>query len=683
MPLRATVSSILPLVVGVVSAGMAAPPVAIAQGAPVVTSMTVNPFDSRPDDTYRRQDTIEVSVVFDQPVTVVGDPNLALTIGSQTRLASLLSSRTYGANVGFTYVVQQSDLDPDGISVAADALGLNGGTIRNAEGLDANLSLADFTLTDDPALKVDGRNVGVQNVTFRRNGDASAVGLAERIRVALTLGDHVTLTGTPHLALTIGDETRLALYESVLRSTYLGSGQRTSQLRFVYDVQASDTDTNGITLPTDAIRLNGGAIRDSLERDANLQLGSLADEASGFTVNGGVDNAPAAYRVYVARPGLLTGRDTFQLGETIRANVVLTEFVAVTGEPSLNLTIGTRTRPASHVRNRAASDGAAVLTFIHHVEAEDLDTDGLSVAADAIVLNGGSIRDLGGTDASLDLGERAIADLANGKVDGRIDGPPELRLNTFSRGDDTYGRSERILTSVLAYEPLTVTGDPTLALTIGDQTRQMTMYEVDDLTYLGGSILYFRYDVQAADLDEDGLSVAADALALNGGSIRDARGNDATLDFGRYAIADDARLKVNGSVNVAPVVTRMGFYSRPSVGDVYRLGEEIEAYVGFDKALEVIGTPRLAVDIGDQTRQMTYDGLHSSGVLLRFLYTVQAMDQDLDGIEIGSNALTLNGGAIRDAEGNDANLSLADARHPSRVQNKVDGTRQATGTTPE
>ncbi len=183
-----------------------APPVAIAQDAPVVTSMTVNPFASRPDDTYRRQDTIEVHAAFDQPVTVVGNPNLALTIGSQTRLASLVSYLTYGANVGFSYVVQQSDLDLDGISVAADALGLNGGTIRNAEGLDANLSLADFALTDDPAFKVDGRNVGVQEITFWRNGDADAVGLGERIRVTLELGDHVTLTGTPHLALTIGDE---------------------------------------------------------------------------------------------------------------------------------------------------------------------------------------------------------------------------------------------------------------------------------------------------------------------------------------------------------------------------------------------------------------------------------------------------------------------------------------------
>lgn len=683
MPTRATATLLFPLVLGIVGAGLAAPPVAIAQDAPVVTYMEVNPFASRPDDTWRRQDTLEVRLVFDQPVTVVGDPNLALTIGNQTRLASLLSYRTYGENVGFSYVVQQSDLDLDGISVAADALRLNGGTIRNAEDVDADLSLADFTVTDDPTLKVDGRNVGVQELAFWRNGDADAVGLAERIRVTLELGDHLTLTGTPHLALTIGDETRLALYESVWQRTDSGSGQLTSQFRFVYDVQASDTDTDGVTLPTDAIRLNGGAIRDSLGLDANLQLGSLADDASGFTVNGAVDNPPAVYRVSAGRPGLLTGRDTFELGEPIRVLVSLTEFVAVTGNPSLNLTIGTRTRTASLVRNVAISDGASYLTFIHHVEAEDLDTDGLSVAEDAFVLNGGSIRDLGGTDASLGLGEHAITDRADAKVDGRIDSPPELRLSGFARGDDTYGRGERIRTSVLANEPVTVTGEPTLALTIGDQTRQMSMYEVDDPTYLGASVLSFRYDVQATDLDEDGLSVAADALALNGGSIRDAGGNDATLDFGRYAITDDARLKVNGGVNVAPVATHMGFLTRPSVGDVYRLDEEIEAYVNFDKALDVVGTPGLAVDIGSQTRQMTYDRLHPNGVSLRFVYTVRAMDQDLDGIEIGSSALTLNGGAIRDAQGNDANLSLADAWHISWVQSKVDGTRQATGATPE
>ena len=36
---------------------------------------------------------------------------------------------------------------------------------------------------------------------------------------------------------------------------------------------------------------------------------------------------------------------------------------------------------------------------------------------------------------------------------------------------------------------------------------------------------FFEYVVQAEDSDADGISIAADALRLNGGTIRDRSGN--------------------------------------------------------------------------------------------------------------------------------------------------------------
>jgi len=62
-------------------------------------------------------------------------------------------------------------------------------------------------------------------------------------------------------------------------------------------------------------------------------------------------------------------------------------------------------------------------------------------------------------------------------------------------------------------------------------------------------------------------------------------------------------------------------------------------------------------------RRMTYDGISASGLSLVFRYTVQASDRDADGVEIGPHALTLEGGAIRDSEGCDSDLSLENADH--------------------
>ena len=60
-------------------------------------------------------------------------------------------------------------------------------------------------------------------------------------------------------------------------------------------------------------------------------------------------------------------------------------------------------------------------------------------------------------------------------------------------------------------------GTPTLALTVGTQTRQASY-----VRGTGTTQLVFAYTVVAADSDTDGIAVAADALALNGGAITNA-----------------------------------------------------------------------------------------------------------------------------------------------------------------
>ena len=62
----------------------------------------------------------------------------------------------------------------------------------------------------------------------------------------------------------------------------------------------------------------------------------------------------------------------------------------------------------------------------------------------------------------------------------------------------------------------------------------------------GYNTLVFRYTVQPPDRDVDGISIAVDGLALNGGSIRSASGTDAELDLGSQAVVNDQDHKVDG-----------------------------------------------------------------------------------------------------------------------------------------
>ena len=73
----------------------------------------------------------------------------------------------------------------------------------------------------------------------------------------------VTVTGTPQLALVIGTDT-------TPRANY-ASGSGTQTLQFDYEVAAGDEDTDGITVPANALTLNGGTITAS-GTAANLGL---------------------------------------------------------------------------------------------------------------------------------------------------------------------------------------------------------------------------------------------------------------------------------------------------------------------------------------------------------------------------------------------------------------------------
>ena len=101
---------------------------------------------------YAAGDTITVRVLFTQDSrftvdTSSGTPYLALGIGSQTRRADY--HNTNNDFLQFKYVVQATDEDGDGISIAAGALMLNGGTIVDANGIAPNFSLSSHAISND------------------------------------------------------------------------------------------------------------------------------------------------------------------------------------------------------------------------------------------------------------------------------------------------------------------------------------------------------------------------------------------------------------------------------------------------------------------------------------------------------------------------------------------------------
>ena len=125
----------------------------------------------------------------------------------------------------------------------------------------------------------------------------------------------------------------------------------------------------------------------------------------------------------------------------------------------------------------------------------------------------------------------------------------------------------------------------------------------------------------------------------------------------------------NDTVTGAPSILSVSLTSDPGGG--YAAGEEIEATVRFNKTVTVTGTPQLGLTVGSNTWQASYAG--GAREVVTFSYEVADDETDADGVSIAANALSLNGGTIRDGANQNAVLThsalAADANH------RVDGVK--------
>ena len=122
-------------------------PPAITAGPVITSSPSVG-------DTYDQGEAIVVAVTFSEAVTVAGEPRVRMKIGERNRWARYARSEANGTRLVFAYTVKGSDRDEDGVSIEADQLWLNGGSITDADGNAAGLEHP--ALAAQSGHKVDG-----------------------------------------------------------------------------------------------------------------------------------------------------------------------------------------------------------------------------------------------------------------------------------------------------------------------------------------------------------------------------------------------------------------------------------------------------------------------------------------------------------------------------------------------
>lgn len=487
------------------------------------------------------------------------------------------------------------------------------GTNRNVNVTATDNAGNGTTAADTSNASVDNQAPSVGSVALPGSGTYTA---GQNLDFTVNYNDAVTVTGTPRLVLTIGSTTRYASYIS-------GSG--TTALLFRYTVQNGDNDSDGIALST-ALETNGGTLRDAVGNDASINLGTIGSLVSVLVDTQGPSIGSAT----------LPANATYTDGQNLDFTVNYDEAVTVTGTPRLVLTIGATTRYATYT----SGSGTAALLFRYTVQGGDDDGDGISLNT-TLDVNGGSLRDAVDNDANTSLG--TVGSLAGVLVDAQ--GPSVSSVTLPS--DGTYVSGQNFDFTVSYGETITVNttgGTPRLVLTVGSSTRYAS--------YTSGSgtnALLFRYTVQSGDNDNDGISLNS-TLDTNGGSLRDAANNNAGTNLGATGSL--------ASVLVDTQVPSVDSVSLPANGS-YREGQNLDFTVNYDEAVTVDttgGTPRLTLTVGATTRHADYVSGSGSTALL-FRYTVQAGDNDGDGISLNTT-LDVNGGTLRDTANNNAATNL-------------------------
>jgi hypothetical protein len=646
-----------------------------------------------PNGSYGRGAAITLNVTFSEPVvvsTTAGVPALQLETGATDRYAVYTGGS--GTNtLTFTYIVQSGDFSADLTQLSANALQLNGGTIKDVAG-NSPISLS---LPAPAAVGSLGSKAALVIDTTPPTGTLGSYATTPAFAAAATnpfaISD-VGYSSSPAFAdadadgdldLFIGNYDGNTLF---FRNTAaLGATSPAYAAAATNPFRISDVGIGASPAFADADR----------DGDLDLFIGN-SDGNTLFFRNDATLGATA--------PAYAAASTTNPFGISDVGNDASPAFADADGDGDLDLFIGNSVGNTLFFKNTAlgATPPAYAAASTNRFGITDVGIDASPAFADA---DGDGDLDLfiGNSDGNTlffrntaaagatnpaysaattnpfgitDVGDRARLAFADADADGDldffvgngIDGNTLFFRNiattpvapvSSTTPNGSYGSGTAITLNVAFSEPVVVSttaGIPSLQLETGATDRY-----ADYTSGSGTNTLSFTYIVQFGDLSADLTQLSANALQLNGGTIKDAAGNNAILTLA----APDATgsLSVNSNLVITGAAMQVTSAVRvpvPSGGNGnVNAGEMITIMVNTREAVTVSGgTPSLTLNTGDIATYVEGSGTTS----LVFKY-ILSPGRPSKGLVI--SAINSNGAILGNSAGNRLlNLSV----HPGGIQ---------------
>jgi len=195
----------------------------------------------------------------------------------------------------------------------------------------------------------------------------------------------------------------------------------------------------------------------------------------------------------------------YKAGDIISISVNLNKSITVTGTPRFVIDLGGNTVYADYASGSASSS----LSFSYTVQAGDNDLDGIVISS--VELNSGTLIDSDSLSADLSSSMPSTSLVL-------VDTTDPIISTLDLPADQTYNSGQALQFTLNLSESVTVSGVPSIALTLGAESVQAVY-----VSGSGSDTLVFSYALLAGEVDNDGVNYGA--IALNGGGITDAAGN--------------------------------------------------------------------------------------------------------------------------------------------------------------
>ncbi|MBP7352984.1 MAG: DUF4347 domain-containing protein [Comamonas sp.] len=522
--------------------------------------------------------------------------NGQMTLGSIVGLSFSTGDGTNDTSMVFTGTLAAINAALNGLTFTPLA-GYNGTGSITVESDDQGYSGAGGVKTDADVLSITIApiNPKVTGVVAAPGSDG-AHKVGDTVDIVVSFDNNVIVdqtSGSPTLLLETGAIDRQAVYVS---------GTGTSQLTFRYTVQAGDVSGDLDYASTSALSLNGAVLQSAQGYVAILTLPTVGGASSlagqqAIVIDG---VAPSISNI------VLPGDASYRLGQNLDFTVNFSEAVSVStagGTPRIEVTLDTGgTAYAEYV----SGSGSSALVFRLVVVSGQQDNNGITVG-NSIQLNGGSLRDLAGNDSATALTPGNSSGIL---VDGVV--PTVASVSVPANG--SYKAGDVLSFTVNASEAVFASGSPRLALDVGGTTRYATLVAGSS----SGSTLVFQYTVQAGDSDSDGISVASN-LDLNGGSVKDATGND--LNPALSNAGDTAAVLVDSTAPNVSSIERVNSNpsSNSSVSFTVTFSEDVSGVDASDFSLSTTGNVGGSIGsvtaVNGRTYTVVVDNLTGAGTL--------------------------------------------------------------------